>query len=150
MCNGGEVSARTMRFFKVSPFKVELRRSIKQYILYVSLLILAVILSTDLKLVDFPIWHQIIRIAIIVIPFCIGIIGLTIGFRIKKIVINKEVAIIEIIPGITGKKRDFKFDQIKSLQLLHHRTGEDNDDCYEINLVFFEPENSRFNLANGK
>ncbi|MFA7486402.1 MAG: hypothetical protein WCZ89_10280 [Phycisphaerae bacterium] len=149
MCLGGEISSRTMRLCKLSTVRVELRKSFLQYALYFSLLIIPFSLGPDiLKPNDYAFWHKIIRWLIVLVPLSISLIGLTIGFRLRKIIIDKDLGTIEIVPGLTGKRKTFTFEQIQYLQLFHHRVGEDGKEhCYEINLVFNTPNHERYNLA---
>lgn len=151
MCLGGEISSRTMRLCIVSPIKAELRRSLAQYILYLSLVIVPIsfIRMDDIaKFNTRPIWHNSLIIIVIATPLLIGFVGLTIGFRLRKIIIDKDLGTIEIVPGLTGKRKTFAFEQIQYLQLFHHRVGEDGKEhCYEINLVFNTPNHERYNLA---
>lgn len=151
MCIGGEVVSRTMSLHKLSPTKLMLRRSFVQYILYIGLVVVALSffdVGDITKFRERSIWHSILIIIAIGSPLIIGLIGLTVGFRTRKIMISKDLTSIEIIPGLTGKRKIIQFDEIKSLQLLYHRFGEDEScHCYEINLVFSEMKKDRYNLA---
>ena len=147
-----EPSSKSMHFKSLSSQKAVLEPNINQYFFWITVLLSGLFLIRFMGIrEDLSLTHNVLRNFIALSFLVFGLVGIFLGFGVRKIVIDRKEELLCVKYGIFRNKSiktHITLDEIIGFQLCYREiTGDTTDDLYELNLIFKNEEVERINLA---